>query len=321
MWKTGVSPGCCIGIRPFAGTNIIQISSFPIAHAEIVCTIGDESSFCDDMEKCANCLLPISNLGKTTLSSTQSRKIREFEAREKLFIKIAVHLFDKNGEAALTMDSLIAHCEYSKGTVYKHFGSKQDLLAAIYLEKFKVLHRLFSKVVALPLSSRERQLGLHAAHSLFDSRYFNESARLMDINTSRMQEKMSSRYKIELEGLQQNFQKLLLDLIQEGIDAGDLRLPSGVTADMLAFANQGLSFGILAMTYGQCTEPDDEEWAPFLHMHLATAARLLDGYNWRPYSDAGDLTTIIVKVKDALKMDFAVLLAAKGDAYELDKRL
>jgi AcrR family transcriptional regulator len=44
------------------------------------------------------------------------------------------------------MDILVARCEYSKGTVYKHFSCKEDLLCAI--EKFKVLYRLFQKVAA-----------------------------------------------------------------------------------------------------------------------------------------------------------------------------
>jgi AcrR family transcriptional regulator len=247
-----------------------------------------------------------------TLLSTQDRKKREFEEREQLLVKIADDILSTQGELALTMDKLVAYSEYSKGTVYNHFSCKEDLLSAIYYEKFKILFRLFKKVAAMPLPSRERELGLHVAHSLFDHRYFQESARLMAPNTSGMQEKVSPHRRVMLQELQQKFQKVLLDLIQEGIDEGDLRLPSGLTADMVAVANQALSFGMMTVMYGSCTGPDHQDLELFLYAHLEAASRLLDGYNWRPYSDACDYKSIVAKVEETLRDDFETLLTANS---------
>ena len=157
------------------------------------------------------------------------KKKREFEEREQALISIADKILSKGGEAVLTMDNLIAHTEYSKGTVYKHFKSKDDLLAAIYFQKFQVLLRIFSKVVSLPLPTRERELGLHVAHSLFDRRYFRESARLMAPNTKAMLEKVSPQRRDKLEALHQKFQELLLEpLIQEAVDSGGPEADAGL---------------------------------------------------------------------------------------------
>jgi AcrR family transcriptional regulator len=240
------------------------------------------------------------------LKSTHDRKQREFEEREQLLIRIADHILSKDGEAELNMDKLVASSEYSKGTVYKHFNCKEDLLTAIYYEKFHVLFRLFKKVLDIPMSTRDRQLGIHVAHSLFDNRYFNESARLMAPNTTAMQGKISSKRKVKLEELQLKFQTMLLTLIQEAMDVGDLQLPSGITADMVALANQAFSFGMITMMYGSCKTP--ESFDSFMYIHMESVSRLLDGYNWRPYSEECDPKSIVRIVEEALKEDFDELL-------------
>jgi AcrR family transcriptional regulator len=240
------------------------------------------------------------------LKSTFNRKQREFEEREQLFIRIADHILSKDGDAELNMDKLATNSEYSKGTVYKHFSCKEDLLTAIYYEKFHVLFRLFKKVMAIPMSTRDRQIGIHVAHSLFDYRYFSESARLMSPNTTSMQGKISPRRKVKLEELQMEFQNLLLNLIQEGIDVGDIQLPVGITADMVALANQAFSFGMITMMYGSCKTP--ESYESFMYIHLVSVSRLLDGYNWRPCSEECDLKKVVRKVEEALKDDFDELL-------------
>jgi AcrR family transcriptional regulator len=241
-----------------------------------------------------------------TLKSTHNRKQREFEEREQLLIRIADDIMNTNGEAELNMDKLVASSEYSKGTVYKHFSCKEDLLTAIYYEKFNVLFRLFKKVTVIPMSTRARQLGIHVAHSLFDHRYFNESARLMLPNTTAMQGKISPSRKAKLEELQLNFQLVLLDLIQEGIDVGDLQLPSGITSEMVALANQALSFGMMTMMYGRCK--DTASFDSFMYLHLEGASRLLDGFNWSPFSEDCDYKSIVAKVEEVLKDDFDNLL-------------
>lgn len=242
------------------------------------------------------------------MKTTNNRKQREFEEREQLLIRIADHILNTAGEAELNMDRLASNSEYSKGTLYKHFSCREDLLTAIYYEKFQILFRLFKKVIALPMSTRDRKLGIHVAHSLFDYRYFNESARLMAPNSVAMQEKISPTRKKKLEQLQFDFQQLLLGLIQEGIDKGDLQLPRGINADMVALANQAFSFGMITMMYGSCKNPESFEF--FMNIHLESVSRLLDGYNWRPFTedDNYNYKSVIRKVEEALKDDFDELL-------------
>lgn len=250
-----------------------------------------------------------------TLKTTHNRKQREYEAREQLLIRIADNILSKDGEVELNMDKIASKSEYSKGTLYKHFGCKEDLLTAIYYEKFQVLFGLFKKVMVMPMSTRDRQLGIHVAHNLFDYHYFNESTRLMIPNTAAMQGKISPMRKKKLEQLQFDFQKLLLDLVQEGIDKDDLQLPQGISADMVVLANQAFSFGMITMMYGSCKTPESFESS--MYTHLVSVSMLLDGFNWRPFTEGSNLKSIVKIVEEALKKDFDELLG-QGTTIEIE---
>ena len=51
----------------------------------------------------------------------------QFRAREALIFQIAEQLLLENGEAGMTLDALAAELDLAKGTLYKHFQSKDEL--------------------------------------------------------------------------------------------------------------------------------------------------------------------------------------------------
>ena len=62
---------------------------------------------------------------------TATRKQREIAERERLILETARGMLIERGYLGLTMDRIADAIEYSKGTVYQHFGSKEDLIAAL----------------------------------------------------------------------------------------------------------------------------------------------------------------------------------------------
>ena len=60
---------------------------------------------------------------------TRERKEREFETRRRLILDKAMDLFQKNSFAGVTLDDIASAIEFSKGTIYNHFGSKEEIYA------------------------------------------------------------------------------------------------------------------------------------------------------------------------------------------------
>ena len=67
------------------------------------------------------------------------------QEREQTIITVAITLIQRLGIENLTMDKVVAQVPFSKGTVYKHFIGKEDLLLAISNHAIKVLSDLFSR--------------------------------------------------------------------------------------------------------------------------------------------------------------------------------
>ncbi len=63
--------------------------------------------------------------------STTERKAREFRQREQVFLEAAVSLLDREDWQAVTIEQIADRAEYAKGTVYRHFASKDDLYARL----------------------------------------------------------------------------------------------------------------------------------------------------------------------------------------------
>lgn len=70
---------------------------------------------------------------------TRERKEREFETRRRLILATATELFQKDGFAGVTLDDIAAAIEFSKGTIYNHFGSKEEIYASILVEHLNIL--------------------------------------------------------------------------------------------------------------------------------------------------------------------------------------
>lgn len=90
---------------------------------------------------------------------TTERKQREFAAREDALKQAAIELFERDDWETVTIDQIAARGEYAKGTVYKHFASKNDLyarLAVHYAEE--TLRHLGAVPKELPFEEAVRRI-------------------------------------------------------------------------------------------------------------------------------------------------------------------
>src|SRR5258706_16317843 len=90
------------------------------------------------------------------VSLTAARKEREKAAREELMIDHATRLLLREGYQNLNLDVLAQAVEYSKGTIYLHFSTKEDLVLAVATRIFKERADLFECVAQFQGRTRER---------------------------------------------------------------------------------------------------------------------------------------------------------------------
>lgn len=70
-------------------------------------------------------------------SSIKTKKQQAIADREVELILLAKGIVQKEGFANLTMDKLTAASSYSKGTIYNHFCSKEDVVLALCIHSLK----------------------------------------------------------------------------------------------------------------------------------------------------------------------------------------
>lgn len=63
----------------------------------------------------------------------------QFRARETLIFEVAERLLLENGELGMTLDALAAELDLAKGTLYKHFQSKDELYLLLIIRNEQML--------------------------------------------------------------------------------------------------------------------------------------------------------------------------------------
>jgi len=103
------------------------------------------------------------------VSITTARRAREFAAREELILREARKFLLERGFQGWNMDDLAKAVEYSKGTLYQHFESKEDLALAVCTGSLQQRADLFDKAAEFKGKSRERMRAICCACCEFAS--------------------------------------------------------------------------------------------------------------------------------------------------------
>src|SRR6186713_2509423 len=90
------------------------------------------------------------------MTPTQTRKDRERTARESLVLEHAARLLIRDGFQNLNLDELASAVEYSKGTLYLHFKSKEDLALAVATQALQYRADLLERAAAFAGTTRQR---------------------------------------------------------------------------------------------------------------------------------------------------------------------
>lgn len=220
--------------------------------------------------------------------NTETRKQREIRHREAMFLDVARQMLSEQGFAGLNMDRVSEATEYSKGTIYQHFASKEDLVTALACQSMQCRASLFQRVAGFDGRPREKILALGVAEEQFVRRCPDHFRNEQIIFLASLANKARPERFACLQQQEESCCTVAGGIVREALDRGDLRLPpERNTADVvlgLAGLTKGIftaiASGIDRIAFKGVSDP----YATF-RFHLQA---FLDGLNWQPLQNEFD---------------------------------
>lgn len=231
--------------------------------------------------------------------NTLTRKQREMQQREKLFLDTARQVIREQGVSGLTMEVIAEITEYSKGTVYKHFTCKEDIMCALCAQGIQFLLTLCRQMTTFEGRPREKSVVLALSYLLYAERYPEEFDLILAARNTNMRQKASPERLEAADSADREITRLIKEQIREAIHCGDLSLPEGTTVDQLCLGPWALSLGMVALYEAQDLIKSIE-FAPMQDTLYQQLNFLLDGYQWRPLSTEFDYRKTLLDAANKL---------------------
>ncbi len=219
----------------------------------------------------------------------------EFLERESELIVLGRALVEKDCLTTLTIDKLVAESRYSKGTIYKHFMGKEDLLMAICNTSMKEMQDMFARALKFKGNSRERTLAVMVSYVIWAKLHPSQLFILLSAHSpsvtaccSDARNETHAEHECQLMGLMNKE-------IEKAIESGDLTLPKEMSLEQVTFAMWSASWGAMALIM---SKGDSVKLGPMrLERESFTNSRLLlDGFGWKPLSKDWDYDESIKKI-------------------------
>lgn len=227
--------------------------------------------------------------------NTQKKNIAD---REQELLLISEKIMAEHGFSKLTMDKLVAACEYSKGTVYNHFNSKEDLLLALCVKGIKLCFQITKRALTFNGNSREKCLAMHFSHRIHALTYPTLFFCILIGKTPVIQEKASSERLKMMYMLESEITKLCEQLFVDALQEKFLTLDCGVSAKHLSIAISAMSFGSNALMIR--TKDVKTNNCLDTELLLSNVNFLMDGMNWKPLTHQWNYKNTLQRISDEI---------------------
>lgn len=177
--------------------------------------------------------------------SIQDRKTREFERRGQEILDAALALFQSDDWEGVTVDQIAHEAEVAKGTIYKHFASKDEIYARLAIEFQRRTLLAQSQIdPALPVLDRLR-LHLQSAWEMHLSS--KELHRVfMYCSRGEFRSRLPQSLADELGTVEVNVNRPVQAMLEQGMDEGLFpRKPMG----QLLFGAQAAFWGAIQLVW------------------------------------------------------------------------
>ena len=234
---------------------------------------------------------------------SQTRKQRELQKREALILDTAQTMLQQHGYNYLRMDRVAETVEYSKGTIYNHFASKEDLICSLCCRYISNLIDIIQRAYNFDGSTRERYLAIGIGYSLHHQLHPMDSQIIQIVRNNAVREKISEEKLAEMEYLEQRAKKFAHLIVQDAIDCGDLDKKHQEHISTIVFGLWSMNYGALLLDRSDI--PLQElGFNPVVKMLWHNTNIYLDGYQWAPLSLTTESADIFKKISSALFGDY-----------------
>jgi AcrR family transcriptional regulator len=235
------------------------------------------------------------------VSVIQARKERERAAREELILDHAQRMLLRDGFQNLNLDELAEAVEYSKGTLYLHFKTKEDIALAVVTRALKERADFFERALQFKGRSREKARAIGFACCHFAKAY-------PDYYNVEMMLKSQSFWEKADEARQHQFAmqggrcfRTMNRIVTEAIQAGDL--PQGnLTSEQIVYSIASIATGSHIMgrnTHAAMMAGIDDP----LKALCQNVSVLMDGLGWKPLSTECDYDAVDRRIKKEIFPD------------------
>jgi len=238
-----------------------------------------------------------------SVMGTLTRKQREIQQREAMLLDVARTLLMEYGFAGLSMDRLAEATEYSKGTIYQHFSTKEDLVAALAVQSLTRRSELFDRAGTFAGRPRERMFAIGVADELFARLHPQYYQSEIIIRMAALQTRADAERCKLLCGRDQTCMKSVREVVAAGIAEGDLALPPPLSAEHVCFAIHSIALGTHLNLYSYGSPVDATKLGPPESLVRDNVQILLDGFGWRPLTTEWDYGQTYRRLIDSLFAD------------------
>ena len=231
-----------------------------------------------------------------------SRKQREIRQRKELILDTAQRMLHEHGYKYLTMDRIAEQVEYSKGTIYNHFASKEDLVCSLSCRCLRNLIDLFQHAHDMQGSTRERYSAIGIAYSMYTKANPLDSQNIQTVKNNAVREKVSAAKLEEMESLEERISQISRSIVQQAIECGDLDKKYQHKVSTIVFGCWSMHYGALLLDHSDIPL-EDLGFSPVVQMLWDNANTYLDGYQWQPLSNTFDTQALFKKISSTFDVE------------------
>lgn len=241
-----------------------------------------------------------------------TRKQRELLKREQLILDTAQNILRQDGLQSLTMERVASEIEYSKGTVYNHFSSKEEIISGISCRCVSNLIEMFNRAKNYAGSHRERIAAVGIAHSLYAQLNPDELQNMQIIKSAAVREKIPAEKQLALLQLEQQITSIVLEIVNDAVRDGDIPAEQPFIPDSIVLGLWSMGYGSNLLHLSGIPFDKLGIQQP-LEMMLLNSHKLLDSYQWKPLSTEFDIYALREKLCKELFAEETKQLNTKVD--------
>jgi AcrR family transcriptional regulator len=187
----------------------------------------------------------------------QERKAREFNRRESEILAAALNLFSRDDWEFVTVEEIAKAAEVGKGTIYKHFESKDEIYARLALDfNRQFLARIRQLEASLPVTTHFREMTRLAWEAHLASKELHRV--VLYCGRAEFRRNLPAGLAAEYEAVERATNEITSAAIQRGIDEG---LFPSKPLDRLLFGAQSAFWGAVQLIWsGYLGEPDQAQY-------------------------------------------------------------